>query len=310
MEANNATKNKHLPYFDVAKGILIICVAFSHICWATSTVGGLAVGDSWTTLNRIGAYLWVPFYMPAFFIITGFCSSFNKDFKTFLQSNVMTLLWPMLVITFQNHWFVYALFISKLLYYWINKSVKKHSMLWLVYVIITIVACLCQNVPVTENFSRWYLYHGMALAIYIPIGQELRNHIDRKWIFSISAIVYLTVVVYAYMVNWNLPSIFSNYNVSLMMLPLHLLLSVTGSIMLIGLSKLIKKNRILEYLGKKSLVIFFVHVIFISTIVTYLPVNTSNALHFFGVLIGSLTLSCIVAVVFNNNYLKWCLGKF
>lgn len=94
-----ATPKGRIAYLDVAKGLLIIMVVFGHICWAT-TSSGVSVGESWRHIDEIKQWLWSPFFMPCFFIITGFCSNFDKEFGPFLKDNVFSLLWPMLILQF------------------------------------------------------------------------------------------------------------------------------------------------------------------------------------------------------------------
>ena len=81
---------------DVMKGILIILVIINHI-----TGVALKSGIEFETINvlHICRYLYIPFFMPAFFIITGYCSSFNKSFNELVKNGLKTLILPSVVFS-------------------------------------------------------------------------------------------------------------------------------------------------------------------------------------------------------------------
>lgn len=79
-----------LSYIDSAKGILIIIVIMHHlpqvairICEIDSD--NLQIMDSYS-------FLYCSFFMQAFFFITGFCTSFEKEFSEFFLRNFKTII--------------------------------------------------------------------------------------------------------------------------------------------------------------------------------------------------------------------------
>ena len=132
-----------LNYIDVAKGILILMVVYGHVYWVLSKIlliKNVALEDYGNIQN-----IWIAFYMPAFFMLTGYVSSFKKPFLPFLRKQLKTLILPAIslfvlsqILTFlfydrnfslgiigaikgQGFWFLYALFVAKILYYFIDK---------------------------------------------------------------------------------------------------------------------------------------------------------------------------------------------
>lgn len=89
--------NKHrLNYIDVAKGLLILMVIYNH-------TGNLAVASG--VHNSVIDFIpetrfFKPFFMPAFFVIAGMCSNYNRDFKSFFISNAKALLIPAVSLLF------------------------------------------------------------------------------------------------------------------------------------------------------------------------------------------------------------------
>ena len=75
---SNMNSKKRIPYFDVAKGVLICLVIISHIYLETLTVA--KIPNSTFAWMRSWQWIHVSFFMPAFFIITGLCSNFEKEF--------------------------------------------------------------------------------------------------------------------------------------------------------------------------------------------------------------------------------------
>lgn len=136
-------EKKRLSYIDIAKGILILFLLMGH---ALLFIRNEGIDDGFINgFQRLRLYLWTPYYMPAFFVITGFCSNFDKPFPTFLWQNFKTLKIPAMIfgtflamVTMMNHhlfsfqrvfnhvaicivdsglWFLDALFIAKLVYW-------------------------------------------------------------------------------------------------------------------------------------------------------------------------------------------------
>ena len=93
-----------------------------------------------------------------------------------------------------------------------------------------------------------------------------------------------------------------------------ILLSVTGSIMMIGLAKKIRSNSLLEYLGRNSLVIYCMHGIVLRKISFYFGESSFSAYQYYVIVLVAFFLAvaipCGVAYVMNRRYLKVFIGKF
>ena len=78
---NNSTQiqqKKRLPEMDVMKGILSILVILGHIIFWEQFVSGEELTSNASINQNIFVAVWIaPYYMAAFFFVTGFCSSFK-----------------------------------------------------------------------------------------------------------------------------------------------------------------------------------------------------------------------------------------
>ena len=128
---------ERLHWIDVAKGLLILLVVYGHLYAWTRKLNPEAADILLQSLN-----FFLSFYMPAFFVITGYCSNFKKPFLDFFFSSFKTILLPGLtfalfdaVISFDvniqrlyriakdfilyggQYWFLSALFMGRIIYY-------------------------------------------------------------------------------------------------------------------------------------------------------------------------------------------------
>lgn len=88
--------HKRFSYIDVAKGILILMVVWDHLPDVyIYLLKQTNIHIEWLDRTQ---WLFKIFFMPAFFCITGFCSNFNKDFKSFFVSNAKSLLIPNILL--------------------------------------------------------------------------------------------------------------------------------------------------------------------------------------------------------------------
>ena len=71
-----------IKYIDIAKGILIICVILGHITGIGMEYGGIN-NSYFEHTGYLLSTLYVPFYMQAFFFISGYTSNFDKPFRPF-----------------------------------------------------------------------------------------------------------------------------------------------------------------------------------------------------------------------------------
>lgn len=137
-----------IHWIDIAKGLMIIGMVLNHI---PNYCNRLEVDMSsfpwWLTFgNAYGV-----FTMQSFFILSGYTTNFNQDFKTFMLKQVKGLLIPYMTFTvfcsiiayyawstpffidcygerwnfiMESYWFLTALFFAKVLIFLINKITK------------------------------------------------------------------------------------------------------------------------------------------------------------------------------------------
>lgn len=88
--------SERIRYFDVAKGILIILLVFAHFRSAVARMPYESPYFEWVYgWNNI----FTCFYMPAFFMISGYCSNFKKPANIFFPSLLKSLLLPIITLS-------------------------------------------------------------------------------------------------------------------------------------------------------------------------------------------------------------------
>ena len=87
---------KRIHYLDIAKGLLIILLLFHHYGSARRR---LDVSNDFYEQYKLWQIVFTAFFMPTFFVISGYCSNFNKPFKAFFKTQFKQLLIP--YITFE-----------------------------------------------------------------------------------------------------------------------------------------------------------------------------------------------------------------
>ena len=186
-----------LNYIDIAKGILILFLLYGHSTLYTRMLG--YEDDSMSLWNKFIPW-YNAFFMPAFFIITGFCSSYNIGFKKYLWKNIKSLLIPAVVIvtiylyikdlllhnalSFQHltdlrfwlfdkgPWFILALFWCKLLYWYLHKLTLKRQLEYIgVFYFVGLFLAWLNLFPNVQ-----YHLHVMLLLPYLAFGAYIKNH--------------------------------------------------------------------------------------------------------------------------------------
>lgn len=325
---------KRIDYLDTFKGILIIVIIFHHISFV------VGINESVRSFNLYLLPTYCSWFIPAFFLITGYCSNFNKPLQAFLSSQIRTLIWPaftFFILVFllraivQNdftvfihsfneipiwgfNWFLTALFLSKILYYCMVRMCKNQSSRFISFLFLAFLAISMNDINL---FGANYLHHRHALylSIFLCMGNLIKElgGIDKyKKHISFFAFFFLPILLFAMKFYGVLPGIAGIWiNFCMIQVPFHLFTAITGSCFVLIIAQQIHKLRLMQFIGINSLLFYLVHIDVLRGTVYIVSnfLNPSNLIQviFFDILIILLSiLVCSMLVyLFNLKYLRY-----
>ena len=330
---------QRIIYFDIAKGILILFLLMGHALLFIKHEG---VNDVFINgFQKCRLYIWTAYYMPAFFVITGYCTSFDKPFLPFLWKNIKTLKIPAIIfgtfltlVTLVSHdkltitnvtshlswcvidsglWFLDALFISKLCFWALQRVTNNNYLILIACLVLFAIGFLWYQ---EQKGDVTNIKHALMLTFFLFFGQTLKAS---KYELLLERYKYIPLVLYILttccVLFWNLPYpyITNRMHLSWSSLLFFFLLSTTGSLLILQLSKRIEPNRILEYIGKNSLVFYIFNTFALNISVKLLSKYMTTTLNCVLLFIGTIVLTCclltIICYLLNTKYLKFTLGK-
>lgn len=220
------------------------------------------------------------FYMPAFFIISGYCSNFNKKTSHFFKSMAKSLLVPLIsfsvidnlfysvalsenfflrfyrwILEGAGFWFLYALFIGKTFVFTLFKTKIEAKWILLVTFVLLTLGILLHSLGAGVNL--FYYRHAMIASFWIAVGVYLKEN-NYFYLKSLK----LSFKLYPFLAIMSLliaPTFTAGINVNFFTIPLHLLYSFVGSMFLLALSRFIDTNRFFQFWGRNSLVVYGFH---------------------------------------------------
>lgn len=270
---------ERIHWADIAKGILIILVVYGHLDFFALFYAKTSAYDFKSHTN----FLMLPYYMPAFFIITGMFSSYEMPFWTFLKRNFMSLILPSVLIgCFVSHWlssffstginysnilkvnyrslaftggswFLSALFLAKLQFYSLQHISRSKSFIAVSCVVLLLLGIFLYNNSIN---NPWYFQHAMIALPFIAIGYYVKNY-QQTLTHPLTLVIGLGVILYCGFHSY--PYLNALPDIRWYRSWLFLLLSTGGSFLIFYLSIKIGKCSWLEYLGRHSLVIYLIH---------------------------------------------------
>lgn len=338
-------KKQRIAYYDVMKGVLICLVMFSHINYETLNVSHIE-NPTFRFLSN-NQWVFTCFFMPAFFLVTGICSNFNKPFKPFLINNAKALLVPgiafdLLLYTLPRictdfgvvdelasftrrvfwmggiHWFLPSLFASKMIYWVLNKYLRNQFLIWVMLFVLFGYGYMANNYGLFPR-KWWNTPQVCDLTIFLAIGQYYKNTtINKVKILRYSTFIFVGVLICFFLAHLKMPYIAAGYQIKeLWQLPAHLLVATVGSFFLLLICKAIDHNALLEYFGKGSLVIYLVH----SYVIKFLLIHwgdaqlaeisiLSSACLFVVIFVLIAAVSCGVVWLCEKSFFRWLVGKW
>ena len=275
------------PWIDIAKGILILFVLLGHVNYFAHDFAGT---DSFKFVAA-SHIVFITWYMPAFFVVTGYCTNFEIPFADFLKKNLKSLIvpsiligvllsswvskflsaeglsyrnfldqdWPGILITC-GPWFLTALFVAKIVMYGILKYVRcRNVWKFLLLMLLMLIGCSLYNKKVVTNL--WYFEHALMLLPFLYTGILLREHKPRRHEDAIiltlgGAFLALAIMMKHLETGLPYPYIVGIPGVFWGNFWLCVLMGVSGSLSLLVICKKIGRCGWLEYLGRHTITIY------------------------------------------------------
>ena len=328
---------ERIYYFDVAKGILILLLLMSHLGMALKRAN-IDNSHPFFTFWYYPQPLFIAFYMQCFYIISGYCSSFEVVATVFFKKLAKRLLVPWIFFElvrilffviegdseelftakeFSTLWFLNALIFADSLYWLINRICSKIN-------VVLLLALLLLFLGVVLNQYSWgginilYYKQGLIACFFVALGNILRKqHNLYRHLLKYSGFIFFLIMLGCFLHIYKVPIQDATINVTLSSIPLFLMTSLTGSFGFLFLCKLISRNRVLEYFGRNSLVVYGLHMlpfVIIVVIINQYIIALSSQMHAIAFVIVTF-LAEIVAMFFtievlNIKYLRVLIGKF
>lgn len=274
--------NQRIKWIDYLKGFLILTVMFGH------TFG---------IPNVLKVYIY-SFHMPLFFILSGYTMSvekysfkefFTKKFKSLILPGLIFMIplsmWEICFLKFRRFtvkgfidgvllgirggdlgipWFLVCLFVCEVILYIMIKEVKNDKFTLLLVVILSISNYMYIKFigsPFKSKILPYCLDIVGICMLFIYIGYFIKQRkFEIKKERNLYMINFFIVSICTCILNY----IKTGYNVDIYTYKigrylLFMIFAISGSIAFTMLFKKIRKARILEYIGKNSLLYFILH---------------------------------------------------
>lgn len=273
------TNKTRKSYIDIAKGILIICLCYHHFPQALKQLNIFGGGDFsliWRSYSFYACY-----FMQAFFIITGLCTNFSKEFKHFFLANLKSLVIPAVcfdiiirIISYivwgeligNGFWFLYTLFMCKILYWGIIRirisQRWKDAGLFLIALFMIRVASFCKGHDL-EDFNYFYYQNVLSMFLFLHIGAFLKQFTSQHdRLFLIGTLLFFFLLALHLLYDFYMPFVTAGISsLDRVYIPNYILFGLSGSFSILYISKTINSCRILEKVGQLSLLIYGFHFI-------------------------------------------------
>lgn len=273
---------------DISKGIGILMVVYIH------TIINFGSAVSGNTIFSFGTHFIMCFFMPMFFICSGFFQK-KQPWNVFLRNRVVTLLIPLfsfyilglflaavinllpgihtgtpfeyneIFSVFQSKgfrngalWFLVAL-INSLVFFQVIIRIKSVALQIIAVIILLIIGYIEQHVPFRYPF---YLGTSCLTLFFVYLGYYSRQLGAIELLQRNYKVMFVFIVSFILTCLMKENYIYLKSNISVGPFLGGFATGIVGSVSLLCFSALLSHNRYLEYCGKTTMPILCIHSLF------------------------------------------------
>ena len=321
---------------DMAKGILIAMLIFHHIVdvCRQSEVSNPVI----SAMHTVQMQLIVCYFMPAFFMITGICSNFDKPFVPFLKNQVKGLLIPAVsfILLFhvyqgdtvrqlggtvmrlflfgKDYWFLTALFEAKVIYWVLNKYVGSWKGILPILLVMSLVGAVLNTLDVGQNYLMHR--HVLDLTLYLGVGHLAKAVYKARKVTFCSLVLFVAVLAIYTIGDMKIPYVTYTFATPASHWASHVVLSVSGSVLILWLARNVRVDALVEYMGKNTLAIFLMQwqtlFMFIGMAApTLMDCSLKESVAIvISIFVGTIAIGLVVAYLCEHTKMKYLMGKF
>lgn len=276
--------NERIYWIDAVKFICLFFVMLSHL-------------EFCTIANELRQF-YLPFYLSGFFFASGYTFKYREGFSNHLKKKIKQLFVPWLIFSNgniilshflsqhpelhssllhelslnflqirglgDNMWFVSALFIAYIPFYFLvklyvnNDKFNKKIFLFIPLFLFVLYYLYIKLIPNSlfvwnSNAIPWHIEYIPYCLCFMFLGYICKDSqitVNKKF-FILYAIIYIFVIYYFYYNKVSLPLV--------IYILLELIKCIFGLILIIIVSKVIDRNKTILYIGKNTLVYIALH---------------------------------------------------
>lgn len=330
---------QRINYLDIAKGILILIMVFHHV----TLLFPKGENDLYVNFYDEATHIYGSFFMVAFFIISGFCSNFNKKLVDFLRSNIKGIFLPYLVLSIisrliesfvyndinkitgifsleywlllSDYWFFTTLFICKIAVWYLSRIPEKFRFFEYCILLVVSIYGVFLN-PVYDPTNYFCYKHVLISLIFVFIGYDLKKIGITNKMASYGAILFVMLQILRILLHRPSPQFAWCVGMNVYQYPIFLILSLSGTCLIIYISKLINKSLFWEYFGANSAVVYGLNMpfirlgyFFIFKIIKESPYFLLSVSYSLVCFIFVLACSAFMIYLFRLRYMRVLIGK-
>lgn len=326
--------NDRIEYLDITKGICMLLVIWTHI------VSQFQIDN---TVILIIKEIVTSFYMPLFFIISGMFAKSNLPFTLFLKKKINTILFPFIIFyiisfifsffvsevlnielnnkfsffnlfaifetkSFSNGalWFLSAIFFSSIIYYVISRVIQKSQIIGILALVLLSSLGFYWN-KLFDFRLPFYIDTALTALLFFYCGEKIIKYLYTRnnYKYAKHLMLGLSLIMTFALKGFGGAMVSNGYSMNIIF---FYLVGISGTFLVISFSSLLKKARIVEKIGKYSIIALCTHYFLITPLkLIFRTVTDNNILLSFLIFIAIYFLMIPIIYLF-KRYLPFFVG--